>query len=70
MSELKKLYADKISDDIDIQLYVYMVDTTAEIQISSSFDNTYTYSELKTIIEKLDRMASLIQGYRWRLENE
>ena len=70
MSELKKLYADKISDDIDIQLYVYMVDTTAEIQISSSFDNTYTYSELKTIIEKLDRMASLIQGYKWRLENE
>lgn len=70
MSELKKLYADKISDDIDIQLYVYMVDTTAEIQISSSFDNVYTYSELKTIIEKLDRMASLIQGYRWRLENE
>lgn len=70
MSELKKLYADKISDDIDIQLYVYMVDTTAEIQISSSFDNVYTYSELKTIIEKLDRMASLIQGYRWRIENE
>ena len=70
MSELKKLYADKISDDIDIQLYVYMVDTTAEIQISSSFDNVYTYSELKTIIEKLDRMASLIQGYRWRVENE
>ena len=69
MSE-KKLYADKISDDIDIQLYVYMVDTTAEIQISSSFDNVYTYSELKTIIEKLDRMASLIQGYRWRIENE
>ena len=70
MSELKKLYADKISDDIDIQLYVYMVDTTAEIQISSSFDNVYTYSELKTVIEKLDRMASLIQGYKWRLENE
>ena len=70
MSELKKLYADKISDDSDIQLYVYMVDTTAEIQISSSFDNVYTYSELKTIIEKLDRMASLIQGYRWRIENE
>lgn len=70
MSELKKLYADKISDDIDIQLYVYMAGTTAEIQISSSFDNTYTYSELKTIIEKLDRMASLIQGYRWRVENE
>ena len=70
MSEEKKLYADKISDDIDIQLYVYMVDTTAEIQISSSFDNTYTYSELKTIIEKLDRMASLIQGYRWRQDNE
>jgi hypothetical protein len=70
MSELKKLYADKISDDIDIQLYVYMVDTTAEIQISSSFDNTYSYTELKTIIEKLDRMASLIQGYKWRVENE
>ena len=70
MSELKKLYADKISDDIDIQLYVYMVGTTAEIQISSSFDNTYSYTELKTIIEKLDRMASLIQGYKWRVENE
>ena len=70
MSELKKLYADKISDDIDIQLSVYMVGTTAEIQISSSFDNTYSYTELKTIIEKLDRMASLIQGYRWRVENE
>ncbi|MAK30116.1 MAG: hypothetical protein CL490_06335 [Acinetobacter sp.] len=69
MSE-KKLYADKISDDIDIQLHVYMVDTTAEIQISSSFDNVYTYTELKTIIEKLDRMASLIQGYKWRVENE
>tara|TARA_R100000781_G_scaffold81683_1_gene50367 strand:- start:604 stop:816 length:213 start_codon:yes stop_codon:yes gene_type:complete len=70
MSELKKLYADKISDDIDIQLYVYMVGTTAEIQISSSFDNAYSYTELKTIIEKLDRMASLIQGYKWRVENE
>lgn len=70
MSELKKLYADKISDDIDIQLNVHMVDTTAEIQISSSLDNTYTYSELKTIIEKLDFIASIIQGYRWRLENE
>jgi len=70
VSEPKKLYADKISDDIDIQLYVYMQGTTAEVQISSSFDNVYTYSELKTIIEKLDTMASLIQGHRWRVENE
>lgn len=70
MSELKKLHADKITDDIDIQLYVYMEGTTAEVQISSSFDNVYTYSELKTIIEKLDTMASLIQGYKWRVENE
>ena len=70
MSDIKKLYADKIADGIDITLNVDMVGTTAEIQIGSSFDNLYTYSELKTIIEKLDRMASLIQGYRWRLENE
>jgi hypothetical protein len=70
MSELKKLHADKISDGIDIGLYVYMEGTTAEIQIASSFDNVYTYSELKTIIERLDTMASLIQGYKWRVENE
>ena len=70
MSELKKLHADKIADDIDITLHVYMQSTTAEVQISSSFDNVYTYTELKTIIEKLDNMASLIQGYKWRLENE
>ncbi len=70
MSEIKKLHADKIADDIDITLHVYMAGTTAEVQIGSSFDNLYTYSELKTIIEKLDRMASLIQGYKWRAENE
>ena len=70
MSDIKKLHTGKISDDIDITLHVEMVDTTAEVQIGSSFDNTYRYTELRTIIDKLDMMASVIQGERWRYENE
>lgn len=70
MSEPKKLYAGKLDDNIDMKVFVYMVDTTAEIQIHSDFNETYSYTELTTIIEKLDTIASLIQGHRWRIENE
>ena len=70
MSEVEKLHAGKFADNIELRAYVYMVGGAAEVQLHSNFNDTYSYSELKQIVDGLGELLSRIDAYRWRIENE